>query len=331
MKKVISVLLLALVVSGCTGLPDFNIFGSNKEVKEMPEDVIAIEDLTIMPPTSILAEDEFSVSFNLVNLEETENVDVGYRLLDSGLCYLLTSMGGFCSGGQSCYTRDEGSCGSRCTQDSTGCCWDPYGEVFPGFVPGQVEFVEWTFKAPKNEEIAYLSTRCPVRFIVGYDYKAISEIEVNVINDERYAYLKQSGEFTTFTPTLVVGRGPVKIYMELGATLPIRTGRTLPVYVTVQDKGSGMLEEIPTGTLIIEPNGFTLKEKSCGERFKCESGVCRNIQPLIMIDRESPTIKCSFETPSNVDLEQTFFIDAYMDYSYQIVEEVGIEVKPLPA
>ena len=330
MNKVVLVLLLALMVSGCTGFPDLSsIFGGGQKVKEEPEDVIVVEDLTVMPPSSINADDEFSVSFNIANVDETDNVDVGYRLLDSGLCYLLNSLGGFCSGGQSCYPLDEGSCSGRCTQDSTGCCWDPYGEVFPGFVPGQVEFVEWTFRAPKNEQIGYLSTRCPIRFIIGYDYQAASEIEVNVITDDRYEYLKQSGEFETFTPTLVLGRGPIKIHMELGVSLPVRTGKTVPFYVTVEDKGSGLLEEIGANNLTIKTIGP--RTPDCGSRFTCTGNTCSNTEPIIMISRKSPTIKCNFTAPSNIDLERTYFIDAIMDYSYRIVEETSIDVNPSPA
>jgi hypothetical protein len=326
MKKLILILMLALLVSGCTGMPDFSsLFGGGQKVKEMPEDVIAIQNLNVLPPSSIYSGDQFSVSFDLVNLDENDNVAVGYRLLDWGLCSLNTSLGGFCSPGSlGCNAYDESECAGH-----TGCHWDFYGETFPSFVPGQTEFVEWTLDTPSDEQMGYLSVKCPIRFIVGYNYKAVSEVEVDVITDERYDYLKQSGEFTTFTPTLTVGRGPVKIYMELGASLPARTGRTVPVYVTVEDKGSGLLEDIPLYKLKVEAPGFS--KPDCGERFNCSANECTNNQTLIMISRKSPTIKCSFTTPTGIDLEQTYFVDASMDYYYSIIEETSIEVKPSPA
>jgi hypothetical protein len=326
MKKLVLILMLALIVSGCTGFPDLSsIFGGGQKVKEAPEDVIAVQNLNVLPPSSIYAGDQFSVSFDLVNLDENDDVAVGYRLLDWGLCPLNTSLGGFCSPGSlGCNPYNQGEC-----ETHSGCHWDFFGETFPNFVPGQTEFVEWTFDTPNNEQMGYLPAKCPVRFIVGYNYRAVSEIEVDVISDERYDYLKQSGEFTTFTPTLTVGRGPMKIYMELGASLPIRSGRTVPVYVTVEDKGSGLLERIPPGNLTIRTIGPTTPD--CGERFNCSANECTNNQTLIMISRKSPTIKCSFTAPIGVELEQTYFVDAFLDYYYSVVEETSIEVKPSPA
>lgn len=331
MKKLISVLILALIVSGCTGMPDiFNIFGGGQKVKEMPEDVIIIKDLTVLPPTTVYSGDQFSVSFSLENLEEEKDISVGYRLLDDGLCVLDASTGGFCSGGEQCYPLSKESCSSICPKkDSSECCWDYYGETFADFIPGQEEFVEWTFGTPTNEQMGSLGIKCPIRFIVGYTYTAASEIEVDVISDVRYDYLKQSGEFTTFTPTLTVGRGPVKIYMDLGASLPIRAGRVLPVYITVEDKGSGLLEKILEEKLTIEAPGFT--NLDCQERFDCSGNSCLNNQEIVIINKKSPTIKCSFTTSTDIQLEQTNFVDAYMDYYYTIIKDTDIDVKPSPA
>jgi hypothetical protein len=338
MKKIISMLVLVLLVSGCVETDLFGLSSSKAEVKEQPPDVISIQNINILPTPPIIAGDQFSISFELSNLEEEKDVDVGYRLMDDGLCNLVSSTGGFCSGGSSCYSLSRESC-------SAPCFWDLRGDVFPEFVPGRVEFVEWTFNTPSNEEIGYLRTTCPIRFIIGYEFTAISEIEANVITEQRYQQLQQSGEFTTFTPTINVERGPIKIYMEFGASLPIRAStslnqRVLPVYVTVQDKGTGLLSEIPEyitdNRLVIDfPDNFGLAEgaKSCGERFTCNSDECWNIQNLTMVKRESPTIKCSFITPDEGDvvLEKTYFITASLKYPYNLTQKVDVAVEPLEA
>lgn len=294
MKKIILTLILTLLVSGCV-----NPFQPKQEVKEKPPDVIVIQNMNVLPTPPIIAGDQFSIYFEMVNEEENSEVVASYYILDDGLCVL----------------REEGE-----VTDS--------GEFT--FVPGQTEFIEWTFDTPQSSDIGFLTTTCPVRFRVSYGFRAISEIEVNVMDENRYAQLQQSGEFRTFTPTLTIGRGPLKVYMELGATLPIRTGRILPVYVTVEDKGTGLLSEIPANQLrITVPDGFTLD--NCGDRFTCVGRECSNNQILTMIKRKSPTIRCSFITPDDIMLEQTYFITATLYYSYDVIKQVDVAIKPLQA
>ena len=307
MKKLILNLILILLISGCVGSDIFSLFGGKKtEIKEFPSDVIVIQNINVLPSPPINTDDQFSVSFELNNQEEKDNVDINYELLDDGLC-----------------RTDSITLGTPVSIDD--------------FVPGQTEFIEWTFDTPSSMDIGYLTTKCPIRFKVGYSFEAFSEIEVNVISDDRYNQLKQTGNFTTITPVIVVGRGPIKIYMEFGAALPIRTARTLPVYVTVEDKGAGLLTEIPERKLVIEiPDDFTFELGSCGGRFECSTvdgaNICYNIQPLSIIKRKTPAFKCSFTTPTadDVVLEQTYFISAFFNYDYEVIEEVDVEIKPLP-
>ncbi|MFH0929564.1 MAG: lipoprotein [Candidatus Aenigmatarchaeota archaeon] len=306
MRKIIALLVLVLLVSGCTGLPGFNIFGQKEEVKEMPEDVISVENINVLPAPPIIAGDQFSLSFNIVNYEEDDPVyDVSYRVLDAGLC------------------------GDPITGLKSRTFVDP-------FVPGQVEFVEWTFKTPISQDIAYIKTACPVRFKVSYSYFSESEIEVNVISSERYTQLQQAGEFTTFIPTLTVGRGPIKIYMELGAALPIRTGSILPVYITVQNKGSGLFDEVAQGELFLGiPGGFDVIESDCAAMGPSGyAGYYTNIDSIPLVGKKTYKIKCSLMVPGEdkVDIEQTYFLNAYFhSYVYEVLKEVSVNVNPLTA
>jgi hypothetical protein len=95
MKKIISMLILVMLVSGCVGMDMFGLSSSKTEVKEQPPDVISIQNINILPTPPIIAGDQFSVSFELSNLEEEKDVDVGYRLMDDALCTLVSSSGGF--------------------------------------------------------------------------------------------------------------------------------------------------------------------------------------------------------------------------------------------
>ena len=81
MKKMILTLVLVLLVSGCTALEQFNPFApSDAKVKELPPDVITVQKITVLPSPPIIAGDQFSLSFELTNLEENVDVDVGYYL-----------------------------------------------------------------------------------------------------------------------------------------------------------------------------------------------------------------------------------------------------------
>ena len=306
MKKIILILILVLLISGCVDLPNLScLLGNCEEVKEMPEDVIIVDNINVLPNPPITAGDQFSISFQMTNAEEDLEIPTSYQLLDDGLCSLVPGQ----ADSESIY-----------------------------LVPGQVEFREWTFSTPTSSDIAYLKTICPVRFKVTYDYFSESEIEVNVISKERYAQLQQAGTFETFTPTLTVGRGPIKIYMELGVNLPARSESILPLYITVENKGSGLFDEIPEGKLWIQiPKGFTPYDCGAMQPYMGGEGFVdydnydfyNNTNEIPLIGKKTYKIKCSLNVP-NVDLEQTYFLNAYFQsYTYDVVNEVSVEIKPL--
>jgi len=304
MKKII-LLVSILIVSGCVGMPDiFNLSsltGTQKtKVKEQPLDVITVQNINVLPKPPINAGDQFSISFEVTNLEEERDVEeVGYELLDTGLC-----------------TRIAGDDREKnFTTDSP-------------FVPRQNEFVEWTFEAPNAEDLAYINSKCPVRFQVSYSFDAISEIEVDVISVEKYNQLQQSGEFQTFVPTLSLGRGPLRIMLEFGASQPIKANTILPIYVTVEDKGTGLYAEIPNHELNITiPSVFVWE--GCGERFECSGDTCFNNDDIMMIERKSPTFRCSFTTPDTVTIEKVYTIEASLNYIYDITKQVDVDIKTI--
>jgi hypothetical protein len=299
MNKMLSIILV-LAVCGCVGLSNIFPTGAKTNVKEQPQDVIVVQNLNTLPKPPINAGDQFSISYEVSNLEENRYVGyVGYTLLDPGLCVLV-------SGGK--------------TVDFTT----------PGnpFAPKQTEFVEWVFDSPRTDELVHINSKCPVRFKVTYTFDAISEIEVDVISDVKYEQMKQTGEFQTFTPTLTLGRGPLKIYMEFGSSLPVKTETVLPVYLTVEDKGTGLYSQIPTGALkLTVPSDFSYIE--CGDRFNCLGNVCTNTgDPIIMIDRKSPKFRCSFTTPSDTSIiEKLYNIEASLSYTYDVINQVDVDIK----
>lgn len=291
-------------------MPDFlqNIFG-RPEVKELPPDVIVVENINTLPAPPVNAGDLFTITFEIVNKDENEGRSVDVELFDYGLCkpqgVLLTTE------------------------------WGGDGEVYSktyDLSPLETEFIEWSFQAPENKEIAYLTAKCPIRFKTSYSYSSTSQVVVGVINqDERMRRLR-AGQTITFIPNQTVGRGPVKIYFDFGASLPVRTDSTLPVFITVEDKGTGLLEEIKLNNLSLNISSkFTRLPEHC-EKFDLSGSndynkFVNNI-PIQMIKRKSSLIRCSFEAPY-VEIEQTYFLYSTIDYSYDLTYEVDVQVKPL--
>jgi hypothetical protein len=311
MKKLFLTLILILLVSECTGLP-FNIpflSSSTTEVKELPPDVVSINNVTVLPSTSVRADDEFSIYFELFNQEEFNYTDVEYNLYDTGLCI---PKGGY---------PDISSTPTR-------------GNLVPNLVPKEIRQIEWTFQAPDADKIAHLKVTCPIRFRFDFSYNAKSQIDVLVINSDHFSELQKAGKATTFSPTVNVGRGPIKTYFDFGTTLPVKNNANLPVYIRVEDKGTGLLQEIKAGNFKIKfPSEFDLSNVDCPYFDKCpnlnECTIESNV-PIPMINKKSLDIRCSgIKTPANIGVpEKTYFISSSLNYNYYVAGEVDVQVNP---
>ncbi|MFQ6020598.1 MAG: hypothetical protein ACE5J4_01095 [Candidatus Aenigmatarchaeota archaeon] len=312
MKKFVLAGILAVIfISGCVDSDLFQglIGGEGPETTELPPDIIVIQNTNIIPTPPIDAEDQFSISFEVKNqddLKEVENVKI--QLYDYGLCEPR-----FLEEGETTYTEDIGT-----------------------LYPGQTEFIEWEFQAPSNDQMVYLSVKCPIRYKVSYDFTTYSQIDVDVISPEELKRLQRTGETPTFTPTQTIGRGPLKIYFDFGSSMPIRASNyseknyTLPIYITVEDKGSGIYGNIPKDALSFSiPSDFVVSK--CDKfRYDEDSGLYFNNKEIPMIKKKTPQIRCSFITPSvdNVVVEKTYFLTANISYTYDLNQENEIKVEP---
>lgn len=298
MKKFALSLLLIVLISGCT-IPEGLFPGTGPTKKVQTSDLITVQNLNVIPSSTINADDQFSISFEIKNQDEVVTVnDVKYNLFDTGLC----------------------------TQKISG---DDIEATIGELSPLQAEFKEWTYKAPSNDAIGHLSVKCPMRFMVTYTHTTTSQIDIDVINSDRLTQLQRTGQTPTFTPTLTVGSGPMKIYFDFGASMPIRGSTAespvyLPVYITVEDKGTGLLGEIASGSLTLTlPTGFSIVEGEC-PKFNSDG---TNNQVIPIIRKASPKIKCSITVPSE-DIEQTYYLRAELSYTYNMVQEPSVEIKP---
>jgi len=306
MKKLFLTLILVLLVSGCTLPGGWNPFQSGgTQVKELPPDVISINNVSVLPSTSVRTSDEFSIYFELFNQEEFNYIDVKYNLYDTGLC---TPTGGYPT--LSCYPPN---CGFS-------------------LAPKEIRQIEWTFQAPDADKIAHLKVTCPIRFRFDFSYNAKSQIDVLVISSEHFSELQKAGKATTFSPTVNVGRGPIKTYFDFGTTLPVKNNASLPVYIRVEDKGTGLLQDIGAGNFNVTfPNDFTVPDgtDTC-PYFNCTNKNCTSNANIPIISKKSLDIRCSgIKTPANIGVpEKTYFISSSLNYDYYVAGEVDVEVNP---
>ena len=310
MKKLIFSLITIVIISGCVGIPDIFkgiIPGQKTQVTELPPDLLVIQNINTLPTPPVNAGDQFTVSFEINNQDEIRGIqgDVKVQLFDYGLCKPIATS----------FTPPDG------WTESSGM----YTKTFNGFDPLQTELIEWTFTAPNSNEIAYLSTKCPIRFKITYSSSAASQVDVDVINATRLKELQRTGQTPTYTPNQTVGRGPLKIYFDFGASFPVKSGGILPIYISIEDKGSGLISggDLPAKSLQLNAAGFTRISDQC-EKFNSD---LTNNGTITMIRKKSIPLKCSFTTPT-VDIEKTYLISATLSYSYSITQEVNVQVKP---
>lgn len=195
------------------------------------------------------------------------------------------------------------------------------GSLVKTFFPQQVEFVEWSLKAPNNEQIANMRATCPVSFKVNYKFTAKSQVDINVISEDKLRDLQRAGQSAAVTPVQTIGIGPIKIYFEFSQAQPFKTGSTILMLISVQDKGSGLLE----GNKINE-----IKLESSNPNEMPIQGKCSPVKDINMVRKKSQQIRCTMKMPSAADVPQskTYYITASIDYSYALDSKTEVPITP---
>lgn len=307
--------LLVMLVAGCVegGGSFWSIFGQKGQVREAPNDIITIQNENIVPQPPEIAGDEFSVTFEVKNVDDLNSVqDVTVQLFDWGLC-------------------------SEEKMDTT---WNKTDSSFTKdlrrMAPGQSKPVEIMLKAPTATQLANLPGRCPVKYKVNYTFTAATSTSAEVISATRLRELQTAMEIPQFTPITDIGRGPIKIYMEPVSSMPARTGSALTLAVQVQNKGTGTYSKVPEHALMLKiPNTWNLTDGCGGEFELAESNdynFYNNIQDIFLVGRDKQTyeIRCSFLMPSESEVRETkdYSLFANLTYAYDLIRDLDIEVNP---
>ncbi|MFQ6009709.1 MAG: hypothetical protein ACE5J7_01155 [Candidatus Aenigmatarchaeota archaeon] len=302
MKKLLAVVVFAVIIAGCVGQEDTITYGEN---------IIIVKDEKVLP-SPVTAGSSFDVSFIAQNVHETEDANnVLITLYDWGpAACKVTSVGGAGVGEETFYTL-----------------------LSESRVPSGAErLVEIGAKAPSQAEIAGIRSRCDFKYNVMYDSFAVTTIDTSVISEARLKQLQKAGETVSFSPTQTIGAGPIQIKFEHAVSLPVREGDSLIFDVKVEDVGEGNYISIPVDTLeVTVPEEFIPVEEGCSIEFvgNVENGkrVYRNKEPLPLIRGSTSKYRCKFTAPSVLE-ERTFFITGRMDYTYVIYKEISVDIIP---
>jgi len=354
MKNVwyLAIALLPIVfISGCVGsngvFSAFNFISGEKEEIVAPNDVLLIDKVNVIPDPPIYADTPFTVNFQVMNVGKVSEGDKEARnvkatLYDWGLCH----------------PTDKN--GNELKLDYTS---QVIGLENKTIYPGGAELVEFYLKAPTNEELSRMENRCPLRFKVEYEFDAYTTSDLIVVSRERIVEASRSGETIHVTPLKTQSRGPLKIDIDFDTTQPVSSEIIVPTIIKVEDKGSGMYEKIPPGSLILkfpagievlkegtsfcQPSGWfesvdealdrirdTLPESKLKEFMSkihspYEGTVLINTKEIPLIKGETPVIRCSLRVTDEVKNIKTFTIMGEIkNYVYPLYHEEYVTVKP---
>jgi hypothetical protein len=326
MRNIILLTVLAIVfVAGCAGQPPGggDIIASADVITATNEPVI---------PAEPAAGTTFTARFTVSNQDKIEKArNVGVWIYDTGKCE-LQKIGGYDAG-----LLRQGSYYPGIAIN-TGLATP---KTVTDFVPGQEELVRLDMKAPESNEIGGLSYTCPIRYMVNYTFTAKSSMTVDVMTYDRLKQIEtQTGERPAYTRTLNVGAGPIRIFMESVSSLPVESGKTFKFTMTLKNEGTGDYTRIAPDTLqLTMPEDFfepvtDSPETStfCGGYFKIGDNGYTNAREITLIQKEASPITCEFITPTSVQIEREYTINAQLpDYSYGYFgQQIDVPVSVTP-
>jgi hypothetical protein len=334
-------LLLALSISGCTGIeipgigniciPGLTCTGG---VTKYPGDVLVISTLDAIPST-VSTGQQFRVSAWIENAggetvpqKDFPNNPVKIKLYDT------------CEG---LFKEIKVTC--------------PDGQEYPGktecavinILPKQKIPVFWTLTAYERDKVP-LETPCNLKVYVQFPYRTKSITSISFVDYVEYQRMLDTNSFKAITSYITEGYGPIKPYLtvEDQQPIPVKNGvaSTTTMAFQIKNEGSGFLlgslerddysgiesstttPKIPASAIIIDTNigtmagDYNIKTHIFGEILKMQS--------FQLIGKESPKQHFTIPTPSNNKIEKmaTYYVTSSVDYMYEFRKEIKVVVKP---
>jgi len=324
----ITIALAALVMaSGCVfNVDDFttDVVKVNRNENTGVKDVLAIEKIETIPRSSIYPDMDILLFFNIVNLDDTENVNnLFVELFNPFIFKSKTKI--YCSDSKDACLSDE--CNYKVLPPCT-------------ILPLGVQPIRFELKAPSNDEIAGIRTAGELQFRVLYDFSSSYNYQVLVVHMDEILKMQVANKKIEKTLASSRSGGPVQIYAEMRGRDFMVEGYDAAIIFTIKDAGStGNLKkaEINIGDfVVIFPSTVVVDTSNLGDNlkdiFNCyKEGSeirCINENKEIKLygGESSPLIFNIKSVKGSGGSMATYLIKARASYTYEIRDKAEITI-----
>ena len=354
---ILSVVVVSLVMvtatSGCVDSVENvlkNLFGSIGNVFGMevvkPSRVtdsvgvtnpVIIENAWTLPNNEVLPDSNVKFMMEISNLDDDPDKKVKnlfVDLFDATVFKASKNPGDFCNIAPNKCLPNDCSKNNKCTMSM-----------------GSTKQVRFDIWSPSSKEIAKVYTKGTLNYLLRYDYNGSTNYEILVVNYDEILRRQQEAKALSASLQDTRGGGPIKIDVELRtpyvvAGSPKNPDKSQTAYFVfkLRNAGAGSLSSCTN------KDGKSINNAICMGKFKikfpdglghvsehdpvfsCSGGVCTNSEDVIQLFRgETQPFTFKIEDVNNLPggvPYRSFFINADVQYSYELRGSVQLNVNP---
>ncbi|NOX71868.1 MAG: hypothetical protein GXO64_04195 [Candidatus Micrarchaeota archaeon] len=318
------VLVVVILMSGCSDIPFLSGFLGGTEVKQFEHDIIIIKDVRVTPAPSLRPGQYINLHVYIKNLQKigADAKKVKITLYDT--CEILKPVksGSVCPG-------------SKMTGNERICTIDK-------MYPQSEQEVVWRLRAVDLK----VEQTCNVGIQVEYDHETKTISSVEFASQSEIENLVQQGKGKTSIGRMTVGEGPVKLYISIpGQPLmvgdePVEKGVGV-IEFWVENKGSGILKDNKVKRFVIEnlaTKGTEIIKFKRNATLNAVKKIDTNDEDikkditLTMIGRSTPKNTWLIVPNDNLLKDKIFAtlqLVGTVEYSYKFTKTIGITVTPI--
>jgi hypothetical protein len=206
----------------------------------------------------------------------------------------------------------------------------------PRINPGQIKTFDFKVKAPDIEGTLAISATLEVS--VKYSYESVRKASITFIKEKTFKEYIEGGKKIPVSIINVPSDGPVELYLDISKIYQpviLDPKKSYQIYLEVRNKGSGEIDKIDIGNLILKLQNMILEDCSDefgGEDCKGESEVS-NTKKIVLRGNIPKKYYFSFNSSSDLEIPQgqltvTKTITAKASYIYRISKSIELIVSP---